>query len=56
MCAAAWGHNEVVTLLFENGADCSKVDFTGATAIDIAREKGEDQVANTLDLYMKIKI
>ena len=45
MCAAAWGHTEVVKYLLANGADRSIKDNIGATAEDIAREKGEDSIA-----------
>ena len=49
MCAAAWGYLDVAKLLLENGADSKKVDRYGDTAADIAREKGEDSVADFLD-------
>ena len=45
MCAAAWGNIEVAKLLLEKGADGKKTDRTGATAADIALEKGEDSTA-----------
>jgi ankyrin repeat protein len=53
MCAAAWGNIEVTTLLLESGADWAKTDRTGATASDIAREKGEDDTADLIDSYSK---
>jgi uncharacterized protein len=46
MCAAAWGHFELVRLLVETGGDISSVDKSGSTASDIAREKGNDAIAD----------
>lgn len=51
MCAAAWGHLDAAKLLLENGANAGSVDRSGATAVDIAREKGEDFVADLIDTY-----
>ena len=56
MCAAAWGKIEVTTILLENDADWTRKDRTGATASDIAREKGEDDTADLIDSYSKSKI
>jgi ankyrin repeat protein len=49
MCAAAWGYLDVAKLLLENGADSKRVDRYGDTAAEIAREKGENSVADFLD-------
>ncbi|HTI70830.1 MAG TPA: ankyrin repeat domain-containing protein [Candidatus Limnocylindria bacterium] len=51
MCAAAWGNTEVVKLLLENGADRTKTDRRGATATDIALEKGERNTADLIASY-----
>jgi ankyrin repeat protein len=51
MCAAAWGNIEVTALLLESGADLTRTDRTGATASDIAREKGEGDAADLIDSY-----
>ena len=48
MCAAAWGHVEAAKVLLEHGADFRITDRSGATACDIAGEKGEDRVAEVL--------
>jgi ankyrin repeat protein len=42
MCAAAWDYFDTVKLLLDQGADASIQDCTGATALDTALEKGED--------------
>ncbi|WP_261332666.1 ankyrin repeat domain-containing protein [Rhizobium leguminosarum] len=52
MCAAAWGNTEVAKLLLENHADLTKTDRTGATAADIAREKGEGGAADLINSYL----
>jgi ankyrin repeat protein len=52
MCAAAWGQLDMVRILLGYGADPTKVDSTGATAADIAREKGEDEIAEILEEEM----
>jgi len=49
MCAAAWGHLVVAEKLISFGAKTEKTDSIGASAIDIAREKGEDLVVNFLE-------
>lgn len=49
MCAAAFGNIEATRVLLENGADWDSVDHTGVSAVDIAREKGEDSVADFID-------
>lgn len=49
MCAAAWGHVEVAKLLLSQGADRTHVDKTGASAADIACEKGEQAFVEFLD-------
>lgn len=51
MCAAAWGNLEVAMVLLENGADSKRVDRLGAAAAEIAREKGEDTVADIIDAH-----
>jgi uncharacterized protein len=51
MCAAAWGNTEVAQLLLENGADPTRTDRAGATAADIAYEKGEDNTAGLISSY-----
>jgi ankyrin repeat protein len=48
MCAAAWGNLEVAKLLLKNGADRAKMDHAGATAAEIAREKGEEGTADAI--------
>lgn len=53
MCSAAWGHVDVARILLANAADCSKTDTTGATAADIAREKGEDLFAEFIESQEK---
>ncbi len=53
MCAAAWGQMDMARLLLGYGADRMKVDSTGATAADIAREKGEDEIAEMLEAEMQ---
>jgi ankyrin repeat protein len=52
MCAAAWGNFDVAKILLENGADRTKTDRTGATAAEIAREKGEDETADLIDSWI----
>lgn len=42
MCAAAWDYFDTVKLLLDLGADASIQDCIGATALDTAIEKGED--------------
>lgn len=49
MCAAAWGHVEVAKLLLSHGADRKHKDETGASAADIAEEKGEQAFVEFLD-------
>ncbi|KAF2798939.1 ankyrin, partial [Melanomma pulvis-pyrius CBS 109.77] len=46
--AAAQGHTEVVRVLIKNGADISTEDTRGRAPIEIAQEKGYDQVVNIL--------
>lgn len=53
MCAAAWGHLGAAKLLLEKGADPHKLDHVGATAKDIAEEKGEDTVAALINWYVR---
>lgn len=53
MCAAAWGHLGVVVNLLSYGADVDKVDITGGSAVDAAKEKGEDEVWEYLEQYLK---
>ena len=53
MCAAAWGNTAVVTLLLASGADWAKTDNTGATAADMAHEKGEDKAAELIEQYAR---
>lgn len=54
MSAAAWGNIEVAKVLLENGADYAKIDRYGATAADVAREKGEDIAAALIESYSKL--
>ncbi len=54
MSAAAWGNIEAAKVLLKNGADCAKVDRYGATAADIAREKGEEAVAALIESHHQI--
>ncbi len=51
MCAAAWGYATVVKFLLDKGALPSTKDCLGATASDIAREKGEEEIALLLESY-----
>jgi len=55
MSAAAWGNIEVAKILLEKGADWTTVDRTGATATDIAREKGEDAAADMIESYSRMR-
>ena len=48
MCAAAWGHVEVARILIEHGANIDLTDRRGATAYEIAGEKGENHMASFL--------
>jgi ankyrin repeat protein len=56
MCAAAWGNGEVAKLLLEKHADPMKTDRTGATAVDIACEKGEHTIADVLSSYQNREV
>lgn len=49
LCAAAWGHIEVAKLFLAHGADSKHTDHTGASAVDIASEKGEQAFVDFLD-------
>jgi ankyrin repeat protein len=51
MCAAAWGFIESAKLLLDKCADPAKTDNRGATAVDVAREKGEDDAADFIEAY-----
>lgn len=51
MCAAAWGNINVARILLGSRADRSKMDRTGATAADIASEKGENVFINIINSY-----
>jgi uncharacterized protein len=53
MSAAAWGHIEIVRLLLDHGADSTKADHSGATAGEIAEEKGEEDTANLIYLHVR---
>ncbi|WP_237350459.1 MULTISPECIES: ankyrin repeat domain-containing protein [Rhizobium] len=55
ICAAVWGNTEVAELLLQNHADMTKTDRTGATAADIAREKGENDTADLINSYSSRK-
>lgn len=46
MCAAAWGYKNLVDLLLKKGANKFLKDSYGASAIDIAYEKEEDELAD----------
>jgi ankyrin repeat protein len=48
MCAAAWGYIDVARILIERGADINHVANRGDTALDIAEEKCEAQMASFL--------
>jgi ankyrin repeat protein len=48
MCAAAWGYLKVVQILINHGSQSRLRDTRGATAQDIAHEKGEDAIADFL--------
>lgn len=54
MSAAAWGNMEVAKVLLKQGADSAKIDRYGATATDIAREKGEDAAAALIESYPRL--
>ncbi|XP_031383451.1 E3 ubiquitin-protein ligase XBAT33 isoform X1 [Punica granatum] len=49
--AAAKGHNEIVTLLLENGADVNSRNYCGQTALMQACRYGHWEVVQTLLLY-----
>lgn len=49
--AAAKGHNEIVTLLLENGADVNSKNYCGQTALMQACRHGHWEVVQTLLLY-----
>lgn len=49
--AAAKGHNEIVTLLLENGAEVNSRNYCGQTALMQACRHGHWEVAQTLLLY-----
>lgn len=53
MCAAAGDSAEVTRMLLEAGADPTKTDHSGATAIDVAYEKGAHQVVDVISSYRK---
>ena len=48
MCAAAWGFVDVAKILIKHGADAALRDRRGATAYEIASEKGEDLASEFL--------
>lgn len=49
MIAAAAGHNDVVALLIEAGADVNLADLEGSTALSLARNSGNLDVAAQLE-------
>ena len=49
MCASAWGYSSLAQLLLSAGADPLAKDTRGATAYDIALEKGEMEVVAMFD-------
>jgi uncharacterized protein len=53
MSAVAWGNVESAKILLENGADLTRIDCRGASAVDIAREKGEDRAADMIESYAR---
>ncbi|XP_042422404.1 probable E3 ubiquitin-protein ligase XBOS33 [Zingiber officinale] len=52
--AAAKGHNEIVTLLLENGADVNLRNYCGQTALMQACRHGHWEVVQTLLIYRSI--
>lgn len=48
MAAAGVGHAEVVKLLLANGADKTQRDAEGMTALELAKDRGHDDVAQLL--------
>ncbi|CAL9069627.1 probable E3 ubiquitin-protein ligase XBOS33 isoform X1 [Musa acuminata AAA Group] len=52
--AAAKGHNEIVTLLLENGADVNLRNYCGQTALMQASRHGHWEVVQTLVIFRSI--
>ena len=48
MKAAHWGHADVARLLLEAGADASRQNEDGKTALDLAEAHGHDDLAALL--------
>ncbi|MBL8819896.1 MAG: ankyrin repeat domain-containing protein [Planctomyces sp.] len=53
MCAAAFGQVDVARVLLACGADVNFHDKRGGTALDIANEKCEDEMAEFLESFAK---
>lgn len=51
MCAASRGHEQLVRRLLGRGADASRVDKRGSTALALARRQGHGQVADTIESW-----
>jgi ankyrin repeat protein len=51
MCAAAWGEMDAVKLLLSYGADIYIQDNIGENAMDMADQKGRDEIVNFLENY-----
>lgn len=47
--AVVGGHTEVVTILLEEGADIEVRDLMGKTALDLAREQNNANIAKLLE-------
>lgn len=50
-CAARYGHPDVCRLLLGRGADPSIKAWDGATAADLARDKGQDEAATAIEAF-----
>ena len=55
MFAAAEGQLEVVNLLLDNNADCTKKDIDGDTARIFASNNGHYDVVEAIDKYLANK-
>jgi ankyrin repeat protein len=50
MIAAAHDNGPMIVLLIQSGADVAKKSNEGQTALDIARENGNEAAVNTLSM------
>jgi hypothetical protein len=53
ICAAASGHTETIKLMFNAGANITKVDPTGATPADYAKKNGHTETAAFISSAIK---